>query len=203
MANIDNSALFKIGYGLYVITSSDGVRDNGMIANTVVQLTSNPVKIAVTLNKATHTHDIVRASGKMNVCMLTESAPFSVFEKFGFQSGRDTDKFADCTPLRSENGLIYLPHYSNAYISLRVTDYIDFGSHGCFVAEIAESAVLSNEDSMTYAYYHKNVKPKPAAKKAKGYVCKICGYVHEEDELPDDFVCPLCYHGAEDFEPIN
>ena len=203
MANIDNNALFKIGYGLYVITSSDGVRDNGMIANTVVQLTSNPVKIAVTLNKATHTHDLVRKSGKMNVCMLTESAPFSVFEKFGFQSGRDTDKFTDCTPPRSENGLIYLPHHSNAYISLRVTDYIDFGSHGCFVAEMVESAVLSDEESMTYAYYHKNVKPKPAQKKAKGFVCKICGYVHEEDELPRDFVCPLCYHGAEDFEPIN
>ena len=203
MANIDNSALFKIGYGLYVITTSDGARDNGMIANTVVQLTSNPTRIAVTINKATYTHEIVKKTGRMNVCMLTESAPFSIFERFGFQSGRDVDKFGDYPPLRSENGLVYLDAHINAYISLSVTDYIDFGSHGTFVCEITESAVLSNEESMTYAYYHKNVKPKPNVKKAKGFVCKICGYVHEEEELPEDFICPLCYHGREDFEPIG
>ena len=199
----DNGALRKIGYGLYVVTSNDGVRDNGLIVNTVMQLTNSPAKIGVTISKSNYSHDVIKASGIMNVNFLSEAAPFKVFEAFGFKSGRNTDKFEGCTPAHSENGLVVLPRYINAYMSLKVEDYIDLGSHGMFICSITESAVISDEPSMTYAYYHENVKPKPKAEKSRGYRCTICGYIHDEDELPEDFICPLCKHGAEDFEPIE
>ena len=138
----------------------------------------------------------------MNVNCLSVDAPFAVFEKFGFQSGRSTDKFADCQPLRSDNGLVFLPRHINCFISLKVEQYVDLGSHGMFICEVTESRIINNEKSMTYAYYHENVKPKPQTEGKKGYVCKICGYVHE-GELPDDFICPLCKHGVADFEPIK
>ena len=202
--NIDTSALNKIGYGLYVVTSNDGVRDNGCIVNTVMQLTSNPTRIAVTINKENYSHQTIKQSGIMNVNCLTETAPFKVFEVFGFKSGRDTDKFEDCSPNRSQNGLAVLPKYINAYMSLKVEDYVDLGTHGMFICSLEESVVISAQtQSMTYAYYHKNVKPKPQVKDVKGYVCTICGYIHEEAELPADFVCPLCKHGAEDFVEIS
>ncbi len=200
---IDGKAMFQIGYGLYVITSNDGVKDNGMIGNTVMQVTSSPERIAVTINKQNYSHDVINRTGVMNINCLTTEAPFKVFEAFGFVSGRDTDKFAGCTPLRSENGLVYLPRYINAFISLRVERYLDLGTHGMFICAVTEAKVLSDKETMTYAYYHKNVKPKKEAAKKKGFVCKICGYVHEADELPADFICPLCKHGASDFEPLN
>ena len=199
----NTNSLFNIGYGLYVITSNDGVKDNGMIANTVCQLTSNPVKVAVTLNKGSYTHDVIKNTGIMNVNCLSTEAPFKVFEVFGFQSGRDVDKFENCTPLRSENGLVYLPKYINAYMSLEVIDYIDLGTHGMFICSLGECDVLSDKETMTYTYYQKNVKPKPKADKAKGWVCSLCGYVHDEAELPEDFVCPLCAHGREFFEELK
>lgn len=196
-------ALFQIGYGLYVVTSHDGKKDNGLIVNTVMQVTNTPERIAVAINKQNYSHDIIKASGKMNVNCLTEEAPFKVFEAFGFVSGRNVDKFADCEPMRSENGLVVLPRYINSFISLQVEQYVDLGTHGMFICSVTEADVISDKPSMTYAYYHQYVKPKPQTKKAKGYVCKICGYVYEGEELPEDFVCPLCKHGASDFEPIK
>ena len=196
-------ALYKIGYGLYVVTTNDGVKDNGLIVNTVVQLSSSPERIAVSINKQNYSHDTIKNTGKLNVSCLTESAPFSTFEKFGFQSGRNVDKFANSqSKTRLTNGVVAVTDNVNAIISLKVVDYIDLGSHGTFICEITDTFNLNDEPSMTYAYYHKNVKPKTQAK-GKGYVCKICGYVYEGETLPSDFTCPLCKHGAEDFEKIQ
>ena len=200
---VNPSALFKLGYGLYVVTCHDGKKDNGLIVNTVMQVTTNPDRIMVTINKQNYSHDVIKKSGVMNVNCLTEAAPFAVFEAFGFKSGRDTDKFANCAPKRSANGMAVLPRHINAFLSLQVESYTDLGSHGMFLCKITESEVISNDPSMTYAYYHANVKPKPQAQKKKGYVCKICGYVYEGETLPEDFVCPLCKHGASDFEEIK
>ena len=199
----DPTALFNIGYGLYVVTSSDGKKDNGLIVNTVTQVTNTPNRIAVTINKENYSHHVIKMSGKMNVNCLTVEAPFSVFEAFGFVSGRNVDKFADCTPLRSNNGLVVLPRYINSFMSLKVEQYIDLDTHGMFICSVSEARVLSDKETMTYSYYHANVKPQPETDGKKGFVCKICGYVYEGDELPDDFICPLCKHGAQDFEPIK
>ena len=198
----DPTALFNIGYGLYVVTSNDGKKDNGLIVNTVTQVTNMPNRIAVTINKENYSHHVIKMSGKMNVNCLTVEAPFSVFETFGFVSGRNVDKFADCTPLRSDNGLVVLPRYINSFMSLKVEQYIDLDTHGMFICSVSEARVLSDKETMTYTYYHANVKPKPETDGKKGYVCKICGYVYEGEELPEDFICPLCKHGAQDFEPI-
>jgi flavin reductase (DIM6/NTAB) family NADH-FMN oxidoreductase RutF len=208
MSQIDSKALFKIGYGLYLVTCRDTMndRDNALILNSVMQVTNNPDRLAVCINKANYSHDLIKDSGIMNVLCLTESAPFSLFEHYGMQSGKTTDKLRGVAMTRSCNGLPLPTEHVNAYFVLQVESYTDLGSHGMFICTIIESATLSNEPSMTYAYYHANVKPKPAATtaaKAKGYVCKICGYVYEGDELPEDFVCPWCKHGAADFEPIN
>ena len=199
----DMTALFKIGYGLYVVTCNDGKKDNGLIVNTVSQVTDTPNRIAVTINKANYSHHVIKQTGKMNVNCLTVEAPFKVFESFGFRSGRNVDKFADCTPLRSDNGLVFLPRYINAFMSLKVEQYVDLDTHGMFICSVTEARTLSDAETMTYAYYHANVKPKPQTEGKKGYVCKICGYVYEGEELPEDFVCPLCKHGAQDFEPIK
>ena len=199
----DLSALFKIGYGLYVVTSNDGQKDNGLIVNTVSQVTDTPNRIAVTINKANYSHHVIKQTGKMNVNCLTVEAPFKVFETFGFQSGRNVDKFAGCEPLRSDNGLVFLPRYINAFMSLKVEQYVDLDTHGMFICSVTEARVISDVETMTYTYYHQNVKPKPKTDGVKGYVCKICGYVYEGDKLPEDFICPLCKHGAADFEPIK
>ncbi len=199
----DLTALFKIGYGLYVVTSNDGKKDNGLIVNTVTQVTSTPNRIAVTINKENYTHHIIKQTGKMNINCLTVDAPFKVFESFGFVSGRNVDKFADCEPLRSENGLVVLPRYINSFMSLNVEQYVDLDTHGMFICSVTEARVISDRETMTYSYYHSNVKPKPKTEGKKGYVCKICGYVYEGDPLPEDFICPLCKHGASDFEPIE
>ncbi len=199
----DLSALQNIGYGLYVLTSSDGKKPNGMIVNTVAQVASNPNLIAVCINKQNYSHHVVKQTGIMNICCLTVDAPFSVFKNFGFQSGRNADKFAGTEILRADNGLPFLGQYSNAFLSLQVEQYMDVGSHGMFLCRVTEARVLSDRETMSYAYYQANVKPKPETKGKKGYVCKVCGYVYEGEELPEDFVCPLCKHGAADFEPIQ
>ena len=199
----DLSALFNIGYGLYVVTSNDGKKDNGLIVNTVTQVTNTPNRIAVTINKENYSHHVIKQTGKMNINCLTEEAPFQVFETFGFVSGRNVDKFADSEPLRSDNGLAFLPRYINSFMSLKVEQYIDLDTHGMFICSVTEARVISDKPSMTYTYYHENVKPKPNTKGKNGYVCTICGYVYEGEELPEDFICPLCKHGASDFEEIK
>lgn len=199
----DLRAMFSIGYGLYVVTSNDGKKDNGCIVNTVTQVTSSPNRVAVTINKENYTHHVVEQTGIMNVNCLSVEAPFSVFENFGFQSGRTADKLKDIEELRSDNGLRFLPQYINAFFSLKVVNYVDLGTHGMFICDVTESRVITKAETMTYTYYQNNVKPKPKTEGKKGYVCKVCGYVYEGDELPEDFVCPLCKHGAADFEPIS
>ena len=199
----DLTALFNIGYGLYVVTSNDGKKDNGLIVNTVAQVTSTPNRIAVTINKQNYSHYVIKQTGKMNLNCLSEEAPFSLFQRFGFQSGRNVDKFAGEQVLRSDNGLVFLSRYINSFMSLQVEQYVDLGTHGMFICSITEARVISKVQTMTYTFYQNNVKPKPETVGKKGFVCKICGYVYEGDTLPDDFVCPLCKHGASDFEPIQ
>ena len=199
----DLSALFNIGYGLYVVTTNDGKKDNGLIVNTVTQVTNSPNRIAVTVSKQNYSHHIIKQTGIMNINCLSTDAPFSVFENFGFRSGRNTDKFAGEEVLRSDNGLVFLGRYINSFMSLKVEQYVDLDTHGMFICLITESRVISDAETMTYNYYQNNVKPKPETEGKKGFVCKVCGYVYEGDVLPDDFICPLCKHGAADFEPIS
>ncbi len=198
----DLKALFNIGYGLYVVTCNDGKKDNGLIVNTVSQVTNAPNRIAVTINKQNYSHHVIKLSGEMNINCLSTEAPFALFENFGFTSGRNTDKFAGWETLRSDNGLPFLTRYINSFMSLKVEQYVDLDTHGMFICSITEARVLSDKETMTYTYYQNNVKPKPETEGKKGFVCKICGYVYEGDTLPDDYVCPLCKHGASDFEPI-
>ncbi len=199
---LDPTALFHISYGLYVLTSHDGQRDCGCISNSVMQLTDTPLRIAVSVNKQNHTCSAIEKSGIFNISVLTESATMDLFRRFGFQSGRDVDKFADSDEPASENGLRYLPEASNALISGKVEQVIDCGTHLLFIAAVTQAENLSKEPSMTYSYYFANVKPKPQPKPEEkhGWRCRICGYEHEGEELPPDFVCPLCKHGADDFE---
>ncbi len=199
----DMTALFNIGYGLYVVTSNDGKKDNGLIVNTVTQVTDTPNRVAVTINKQNYSHHVIKQTGIMNINCLTVDAPFMVFENFGFVSGRNVDKFANCEPLRSDNGLVFLPRYINSFMSLKVEQYVDLDTHGMFICSVTEARVISDRETMTYTYYHENVKPKPETEGKKGFVCKICGWVYEGDTLPDDIVCPLCKHGAADFEEIK
>ncbi len=199
----DMSALFNIGYGLYVVTCNDGKKDNGLIVNTVTQVTNTPNRIAVTINKENYSHHVIKQTGVMNLNCLSVDAPFAVFEKFGFASGRNTDKFKDCTPLRSDNGLVFLPRHINSFMSLKVEQYVDLDTHGMFICSITEARVISDKETMTYNYYQSNVKPKPQTEGKKGWVCKVCGYIHEGDYLPEDIVCPLCKHGYADFEEIQ
>lgn len=203
MNEYDPKALFKIGYGLYVITVNDGKKDNGMICNTVMQVSLSPDRIAVSISKANYTHDVVKSIGVMNINCLTTETPFELFKQFGFKSGRDTDKFAGEKVFHSANGAPVLGKYINAFISLKVVQYVDMNSHGLFICEITDAAALNDNESMSYSYYHANVKPKPQVKKQKGFICKICGYIYEGDELPADFICPICKHPASDFEPIK
>ena len=199
----DMTALFRIGYGLYVVTSNDGKKDNGLIVNTVTQLTDTPNRIAVNINKANYSHHVIKQTGVLNVNCLSVDAPFSVFQQFGFQTGRSVDKFAGQKVYRSDNGLVFLDKYINAFMSLKVEQYVDLGTHGMFICSVTEARVMNDLDTMTYTYYQKNVKPQPETEGKKGFVCKVCGYIYEGDELPDDYVCPLCKHGAADFEPIE
>ncbi len=186
-----------------MVTSNDGKKDNGLIVNTVTQVTNTPNRIAVTINKQNYSHHVIRQTGVMNVNCLSVDAPFSTFERFGFQSGRTADKFDGMEVFRSDNGLVFLPRYINSFLSLKVEDYVDLDTHGMFICSVTEARVISKTETMTYTYYQNNVKPKPQTEGKKGWVCKVCGYVYEGDELPDDIVCPLCKHGAADFEPIQ
>jgi len=203
---VDNNALFKFSYGLFVLTTKSDEKDNGCIINTATQITDNPLKIAITVNKATLTHDMIVKAGKFNLSTLTESVPFSVFEKFGLSSGKDGEKFAesDYGNMRTSNGLRYIPENTNSVISAKVCDSYDHGTHTVFVADVTQSFILSEEPSVTYQYYFDNIKPKAQHSNgaAKGFVCKICGYIYDGDVLPEDFICPLCKHGANDFEPL-
>ena len=203
---IEKESLYKITYGLFALTTKDG-KDNGCIVNTVSMITDKPKRIVVFVNKANYTEELIRKTGVFNVSILTEKAPFELYKKLGFASGRDTDKFAGESYPRSENGLYYLPEYANAFLSAKVVDHYDYDTHTLFVAEVTEGKVLSSDKSVTYEYYLSEVKPKPQAQPAQTeqsagqekWVCKICGYVHE-GPLPADFICPWCKHGAEDFE---
>ncbi len=199
----DLSALFNIGYGLYVVTSNDGKKDNGLIVNTVSQVTNTPNKIAVTINKDNYSHHVIKQTGIMNVNCLSVDAPFSIFERFGFVSGRNKDKFENFEPNYSDNGLAFLLRYINSFMSLKVEQYVDLNTHGMFICTVTESRVITSQETMTYTYYQNNVKPKPEVEGKKGYVCKVCGYLYEGDSLPDDYICPLCKHGASDFEEVK
>ncbi len=203
---IDNKAMYKISYGLYMLTTTDGEKQNGCIVNTVQMFTDNPKRITLFVNKANYSNELLKKTGVFNVSVLTESAPFELFKQFGFVSGRDVDKFAQGEYKQSENGLYYLPAHANAFLSGKVVDSYDYGTHTLFVAEVTEGGVLSDEKSVTYEYYQQNIKAKPqvaAAETGKEkWVCKVCGYVHE-GPMPDDFICPWCKHPASDFEKVN
>ncbi|MBQ8685286.1 MAG: flavin reductase [Clostridia bacterium] len=202
---MEKEAMYKLTYGLFVLTTTDGEKQNGCIVNTVSMLTDNPKRITVFVNKANYTEELLRKTGVFNASVLTEATPFEVFKQFGFCSGRDTDKFADKAYPKTENGLYYLPEYANAVLSARVTDAYDYGTHTLFVAEVTAAKTLSADRSVTYEYYQSNIKPRPEAPKTATtkWVCKICGYTHEGEELPDDFICPWCKHPKEDFERIG
>ena len=203
---MNQSALFKLSYGLFVAASKAGAKMNGCIINTVTQITSNPLQVAMTVNKQNLTCDLIKQSGMVSVSILSEKAPFSLFQHFGFQSGRDTDKFVGVPFGMTKQELPYLKENATAYLDCKVVNSVDVGTHIMFIAEVVDAEVISDDNPMTYAYYHANVKPKPAADAnapKKGWRCKICGYVYEGEDLPADFVCPLCKHGAEDFEKIE
>lgn len=202
---MNNSALHNINCGLFVLTAKDGSKQNGCIINTVMQVTSQPVKISITVNKDNYTTELIKKTGKFNVSCIDESAKFDLFKRFGFVSGRDTDKFEDFSDFEiAPNGINYICKNANAFMSAEVVETIDVGTHYLFVAEVVEAEVLSELPSASYSYYHKNIKPKPEKKTSEKtrWVCKICGYVYEGDELPADFVCPICKHPASDFEKM-
>ena len=198
---MDNNVMFKISYGLYVLTAKDGDKLNGCIINTLEQVTTTPNKVSITVNKNNFTHDMIASTGQFNVSILSEKVKFDTFKHFGFQSGKDVDKFADFPMEKSENGLPYITKGANGFISGKVISQLDLGTHTMFIADVTDGKVLSNDNSVTYDYYHKNIKESPKAA-SKGWVCKICGYVYEGDELPSDFICPICKHGAADFEKL-
>lgn len=199
----NRAAMHKLGYGLYVVTTQMDGKDNGCIVNSIMQLTTSPARVAVSISKKNYSHEVVQKTGILNVNCLDTSAPFSLIQNYGFQSGRTVDKFAEVDELRSDNGLRFLPRHINAFMSLKVEDCVDMGTHSLFICSVTESRDISDRESMTYAYYQDNVKPAPATEGKKGYVCKICGWVYEGETLPDDLVCPLCKHGASDFEKIQ
>lgn len=199
--------MYHLTYGLFVLTARLGEKDNGCIINTAGQVTSTPNRISITVNKDNLTHDLVKESGKFNISILSERADFDIFKHFGFQTGRETDKFDGYSACkRSENGLYYITEGTNAYISGTVEQTIDLGSHTMFIASVDDMEVLASDPSASYAYYQSSIKPKPEKKDAGGktvWRCTVCGYVYEGDVLPDDFVCPLCKHPASDFEKVN
>ena len=203
---IDTKAIFSISYGLYVLIAREGGKDNGCIVNVAQQVTDQPLQLMLCVNKRNLTHDMVLNTKVFNLCPLSEEATMKPFEHFGFQSGREVNKFPDCQQeLRTENGLLYLPKYVNAVLSGRVVQTLDLGTHTMFVAEVTEARKLTDSPSITYRYYQQHIKPKaavsgqPTVAGKKKWVCEVCGYVYEGDEVPDDFVCPWCKHGKSDF----
>ncbi len=200
---MNNAAMFKLTYGLFVLTAKDGDKDNGCIINTAMQVTAEPNRIIIVVNKQNYTHDMIMKTKEFNVSMIDTEADFELFKHFGFQSGRDVDKMSDVSFSRSKNGVAYLNEMVNGYISGKVISTTDLGSHTMFLADVVDGDVLSDYESVTYSYYHKNIKPAPQPVKKKGWICKICGYVYEGEELPPDFICPICKHPASDFEQIE
>ena len=203
---VDNQAMFALSYGLFVLSAREGERDNACIINTAAQVTDTPKRISITVNKQNLTHDMILKTGVFNLSVLSQDAAFAQFQQYGFRSGRDTaDKFDGAEAVRTANGLRYEPAGTNAVLSGKVIQTLDCGTHTLFLAEVTEARVLSDVPSATYAYYFEHIKPKPqpAAEKKTGFVCKICGYVYEGETLPADYICPLCKHGAEDFEPLK
>ncbi|MBR5242603.1 MAG: flavin reductase [Thermoguttaceae bacterium] len=202
---MDSAALFKVQYGLFLISTREGDRDNACISNVLAQVASSPLRVSLAISKRNFTCELIERTGRFNASTLTVEAPFSLYERFGFQSGRDVDKFAGLETVRAANGLTYEPRYANAYLSCKVVESLDLGSHRLFVAEVEDAAVLSKVESATYEYYRSHVKPKPAAPASgvKGWRCTVCGYIHASEDLPSDFVCPVCKHGAVDFVKIE
>lgn len=199
---MDMSTMFKLSYGLFVLTSKDGEKDNGCIINTVTQVTSTPNRVTIALNKANFTHDLIVKSGLFNVSILSEQVKFETFKHWGYQSGKTVDKLAGITFSRSENGLVYITEGANAYLSCKVISQTDLGTHTLFLADVTDGAVLSQDESVTYSFYQKHIKPAPQPTKKKGFICTVCGYIYEGDTLPDDFICPICKHPASDFKPL-
>lgn len=199
---MNNKAMYQLTYGLFVLSARDEEQDNGCIINTAGQVTTTPNRITIAVNKANYTHDLIQRTGLFNISILDETAPFSVFQRFGFQSGRDTDKLKDFPVSRADNGIFYLKDHASAFLSGKVVQQFDLGSHTLFLADVTDGDVLSDENSVTYTYYQNNIKPKPEKTEKSGYRCKICGYIYEGDPLPEDFICPICKHGAADFEKI-
>lgn len=200
---MDNTAFFKLSYGLFVVTAHEGDKDNGCITNTVVQQTTTPNRISVTINKNNLTHDMILRTGVFNVSVLSEDSSFDTFKHWGFQSGKDVDKTVGITFYRLENGVIYIVEGVNAVLSAKVEQAIDLGTHTLFIAEVTDAFSTDETPSATYAYYHKRIKPAPQQPKKRGWVCIICGYIYEGETLPDDFVCPICKHPASDFKPTE
>lgn len=199
---MDNKAMYQLTYGLFVLSAKDGEKDNGCIINTAGQVTTTPNRITIAVNKANFTHDMIQKTGEFNLSMLDETASFSIFERFGFQSGRDTDKLQGLEVSRSENNIFYLKEHASAFLSGKVVQEFDLGTHTLFLADVTDGELLSGQPSVTYTYYQNNIKPKPQKTEKTGYRCKICGYIYEGDPLPEDFICPICKHGAADFEKI-
>lgn len=200
---MDKIAMYKLTYGLFVLTAKEGDKDNGCIVNTVSQVTTTPNRIVVAVNKNNYTHDMIVRTGVFNVSILSEASRFDTYKHWGFQSGKDTDKAEGITFSRAENGVIYLAEETNAYLSAKVVSMTDLGTHTLFLADVTDGAVLSEDASVTYAYYQSNIKPSPAAQeKKKGFICTVCGYIYEGETLPEDFICPLCKHPASDFRPL-
>ena len=199
---MDPKAMFKITYGLYLLSANENGRDNACIINTALQVANEPARISVAVIKKNLTCDMILNTGVFNVSTIDTRADFGLFQRFGMHTGREIDKFDGFTSVaRSENGLIYLTACCNGYLSAKVTEQHDLGSHMLFIAEVTDGAVLGNEPSVTYGYYQSSIKPKPVQK--KGWVCAVCGYVYESDEVPDDFECPICHHGKADFVPAG
>lgn len=200
---MDNKAMHRLSYGLFVLTAKEGEKDNGCIVNTVIQVTTEPNCIAVAVNKKNYTHDMIEQTGMFNVSVLTEKSSFETYKHWGFQSGADVDKTKEITFSRAKNDIIYLTEETNAYLSARVRSMIDLGTHTLFLAEVTDAEVLSDDPSVTYAYYQSNIKKAPKADAPKkGFICTVCGYIYEGDTLPDDFICPWCKHPASDFKPL-
>lgn len=199
------NAMHKLTYGLFVLTAKNGSKDNGCIINTVTQVTSEPNRISIAVNKLNYTHDMIAETGEFNVSVLTENSKFETYKHWGFQSGKNVDKLEEISFKRSENGLIYIADETNAYISAKVISSVDLGTHTLFIADVTAAEVLSDDNSATYDYYQKNIKTasKKSETKKKGFICTVCGYIYEGDTLPDDFICPWCKHPASDFKPIE
>ncbi len=199
---MDKKAMYKLTYGLFILTAKEEEKDNGCIVNTVTQVTTEPNRITVAVNKKNYTHDMILRTGTFNVSVLTENSRFETYRHWGFQSGAETDKMEGITFQRAENGIVYIEDQCNAYISAKVVSATDLGTHTLFLADVTDARALADEESVTYSYYQKNIKTAPKTEGKKGFICTVCGYIYEGDTLPEDFVCPLCKHPASDFKKL-